>query len=171
MNQLKRALIWLGRIGHCRGFGIQSPTDYAFVRNVVNEHSPYYAYDELGRNDNWLDRKLGKLYLRLANHRQPRTISAYGHTDWLMAGCKKARMLSANQPADLMIAARPTDALPLLPQCTEDAMLVVERIADDCHTWQQIVDSEQAVVSFDLYYCGIVFFDKKRYKHHYIVNF
>lgn len=171
MNQLKRALVWLSRIGHCRGFGIQSPTDYAFVRNVVNEHWPYYAYNELGRTEDWLSRKLGRLYLRLANYQQPHAIAAYGHADWLKAGYSKASMLAPNQPADLMLVAQPADALPLLPQCAEGAMLVVEHIASDRSAWKQIVDSPQAVVSFDLYYCGIVFFNKNRYKHHYIVNF
>lgn len=37
--------------------------------------------------------------------------------------------------------------------------------------WKEIVGNEKSIVTFDLYYCGIVFFDKKRYKQHYIVNF
>ena len=48
------------RIGHCRGFGIQSPTDFMFVREVVNEHWPYYAYTETGKDDNWLRKKMGQ---------------------------------------------------------------------------------------------------------------
>ena len=51
MNQLKRYLVWLGRIHRCGGFGIQSPTDYSFVRYVINEHWPYYAYDSLTDDD------------------------------------------------------------------------------------------------------------------------
>ena len=69
MNRLQQVFVWLSRIHRCRGFGIQSPTDYAFVRYVVNEHWPYYAYDLLP-NDAWLTRKLGKLYFRLANWRR-----------------------------------------------------------------------------------------------------
>ena len=67
LNRLHQAYVWLRRISHCRGFGIQSPTDYRFVRYVVNEHWPYYAYESLGQNDDWLRRKLGLLYFRLAN--------------------------------------------------------------------------------------------------------
>ena len=70
MNRIQQGLVWLSRIDKCRGFGIQSPTDYAFVRYVVNEHWPYYAYETLKANS-WLERKLGRLYLRLANWRQP----------------------------------------------------------------------------------------------------
>ena len=70
MIALKRWLVWLSRIHLCQGFGIQSPTDFDFERTVVNEHSPYYAYNELTADD-WLQRHLGQLYLRLANRYQP----------------------------------------------------------------------------------------------------
>lgn len=70
MTQLKHWLVWLSRIHHSWGFGIQSPTDYAFVRYVVNEHWPYYAYENL-LDDDWMQQKLGRLYFRLANWRQP----------------------------------------------------------------------------------------------------
>ena len=63
---IRRWLVWLSRIHRVWGFGIQSPTDYAFVRYVVNEHWPYYAYEELTDKD-WLTEKLGRLYFRLAN--------------------------------------------------------------------------------------------------------
>lgn len=37
--------------------------------------------------------------------------------------------------------------------------------------WEQVVASEATGVTFDLYDIGLVFFDKARYKQHYIVNF
>ena len=37
--------------------------------------------------------------------------------------------------------------------------------------WEQIVTSESTGITFDLYDIGLVFFDKARYKQHYIVNF
>ena len=87
MNRLHHVLVWLSRIQYCRGFGIQSPTDYRFVRYVINEHWPYYAYEALGQNDDWLRRKLGLLYFRLANERQPKTIVDWvGFHDYLQAG-------------------------------------------------------------------------------------
>ena len=54
---------WLRRCGCNRGFGVQSPSAYAFIRYVINEHYPYYAYQELrnglyistGGNINWGD--------------------------------------------------------------------------------------------------------------------
>ena len=94
MNQLRRWLIWLSRIHRCRGFGIQSPTDYAFVRYVVNEHWPYYAYDSLP-DDPWLTSKLGKLYFRLANWRQPTVMLADRYQSYWQAGCRKICFMNA----------------------------------------------------------------------------
>ena len=37
---------WLCRCKYCRGFGVQSPSAYSFIRYVINEHYPYYAYSE-----------------------------------------------------------------------------------------------------------------------------
>ena len=49
-NRLIRGMIWLSRIGCCRGFGIQSPWAYSLVRYVINEHYPYYAYECLAKD-------------------------------------------------------------------------------------------------------------------------
>lgn len=53
-------------------------------------------------------------------------------------------------------------------------LVVVRNINSDNEArqcWREIVGDERNIVTFDLYYCGIVFFDKKRYKQNYIVNF
>ena len=65
--------VWLSRINHCRGFGVQSPSAYAFIRYVVNEHYPYYAYEDLRKQHadvSGVRLKLCRLYLRLANYAQ-----------------------------------------------------------------------------------------------------
>ena len=61
---------WLRRCGCSRGFGVQSPSAYAFIRYVINEHYPYYAYQELQERLSWFDKRghqTGRLLLRLAN--------------------------------------------------------------------------------------------------------
>jgi hypothetical protein len=70
----------------CLGFGIQSPKDYAFVRYVINEKWPYYAYERLGKNDDWRTRKLGRLYMRLANWRQPTAMERDRYEEYWKAG-------------------------------------------------------------------------------------
>ena len=179
MNRLKSWLVWLSRIRHSRGFGIQSPTDYAFVRYVVNEHWPYYAYDEL-HEAHWLRQKLGRLYLRLANWRQPSSVLSDDYQQWFHAGCHHSDITPLTSyikhPASpIQLARIPIDQWdsfePLLAQCDEQTVLVVEDIWRQPQRWQQIARDARTGTTFDLYYCGIVLFDTKRYKHNYTINF
>ena len=172
MYRLKSWLVWLSRIHCCRGFGIQSPTDYAFVRYVVNEHWPYYAYDELHDGD-WLREKLGLLYFRLANWRQPTAMLRDDYEAWWQAGCKTMRLTTQLKQVELarvdIEATADFDAL--LPLCNQQSVVVVENIWRNKTRWQQIARDDRTGTTFDLYYCGIVFFDTKRYKHNYKINF
>ena len=167
-------LIWLSRIHHCRGFGIQSPTDYAFVRYVVNEHWPYYAYDKLSA-DSWLHEKLGKLYFRLANWRQPAHMLTDEYQQWWHAGCQKTQFMSDPSPLNIELAritiSQWDDFQSLLPQCDQQTVLVVEDIWRNWSLWKQIARDPRTGTTFDLYYCGIVFFDTNRFKHNYKINF
>ena len=172
MNQVKRWLVWLSRIHRCWGFGIQSPTDYWFVRNVVNEHWPYYAYDEL-REKNWLRNKLGQLFLRLANWRQPSTMVADEWQSYWKAGCRKTRFqhhVSKVELAYVEVSSK-EDWEQLLPLCDKLSVLVVGSIWQDRLRWHEIEQDERVGTTFDLYYCGIVLFDNERFKHNYIINF
>ena len=171
--EAKHIWVWLSRWNHCRGFGIQSPADYAFVRNVVNEHWPYYAYAWLGVGDSWLKRKLGLLYFRLANWRQPSTvIDRVGARCYLQAGCQRT-LITQQACGGLEMAVVPveSDCVRLFTDCTKDSLVVVEGICRDWPAWRSILSDERVRVSFDLYYCGILMFDKKRFKQNYIINF
>ena len=172
VNQLKAAGVWLRRIGHCRGFGIQSPSDYWLVRYVINEHWPYYQYEALGRNDDWLTRKLGRLCFRIANWRQPAVIESSAFRDYLQAGCRKAVW---GESSELMVLSLEGDWRSRLSyiynKVSADSVLVVTGLSKARDVWREIVNDERAVLTFDLYYCGIVLFDKKRDKKNYIINF
>ena len=171
-NQLKAASVWLRRIGHCRGFGIQSPSDYWLVRYVINEHWPYYQYEALGQDDDWLTRKLGRLCFRIANWRQPAVIESSAYREYLQAGCRKAVW---GESSELMVLSLEGDWRSRLSyiynKVSADSVLVVTGLSKARDVWREIVDDERAVLTFDLYYCGIVLFDKKRDKKNYIVNF
>ena len=164
--------VYLKRITHCRGFGIQSPTDYWLVRYVINEHCPYYRYDELGRDDDWLTRKLGLLYFRIANWRQPEYIESDNYREYLQAGCNKALF---GDSSDMIILSSDDDCYPRLNQIYDkvrnDTVLIIDGIQNNGKLWNEVVNDDRARVTFDLYYCGIVFFDKKRHKQNYIINF
>ncbi len=87
---------WLRRCGCSRGFGVQSPSAYAFIRYVINEHYPYYAYQELQERLTWLDKRehqTGRLLLRLANFWQPEIciVNEHRFDEYLHAGCRKAK--------------------------------------------------------------------------------
>ena len=172
MNLLKRSLVWLSRIHRCRGFGIQSPTDYSFVRYVVNEHWPYYAYQELKEED-WLIRKLGYLYIRLANWRQPSMMLYDEYQRFWEAGCRKVVFSSYIDKVEIarILVEDKAGWEKLLSKCDQQSVIVVEGIWRDWNRWREIECDSRTSVTFDLYYCGIVFFDKTRFKHNYQINF
>ena len=173
MNRFHSFLVWLRRIGHCRGFGIQSPNDYRLVRYVINEHWPYYQYDTLGLDDNWQRKKLGKLYFRLANWRQPSVITTDDYQDYFAAGCRKAIF---GEAAELVRISMESDCwqqqlYDLYNKVDEHTILIAEAIWKNKEAWRIITTDERTGVTFDLYYCGIVLFEKKRTRINYIINF
>ena len=94
---VRRWLVWTGRIGRCRGFGVQSPWAYRMVRYVINEHWPYYAYAPLAARypqQGVIGRRVCELCLRLANRLQPRRVALYGIDGdamggYIQAGCRR----------------------------------------------------------------------------------
>ena len=52
-----------------------------------------------------------------------------------------------------------------------DSVLVVEDIGHNPDVWRTVCSSQRVTVAFDLYYCGIAFFDPQRSRQLYIVNF
>lgn len=51
--RLSHYLTALPRWWHRHGFGVQSPSDYALVRDVLFESLHYYAYTDLNLTDEW----------------------------------------------------------------------------------------------------------------------
>ena len=172
MNLVRRWGVWIRRVHRCRGFGIQSPTDYSFVRYVINEHWPYYAYDQLN-GDDWLTSKLGRLYFRLANWRQPSTMIQDEYQRYWQAGCIETNFVPIINKVELArVLVEDYDGWEaLLSKCDQKSVIVVEGIWRDWERWHKLEADEKTGVTFDLYYCGIVFFDKNRFKQNYIINF
>lgn len=174
-GRLWHVLVWLSRCNHSRGFGIQSPTDYHFVRTVINESWPYYAYETLAPHDSWLQHKLGRLCFRLANHLQPAIV--YDATNvmsqYVQAGCHRASIHGKLPPHPVDMAILPCDNSyePLLPMLHDQSMVVYMHIQDNPQQWHRLLADGTFNVFFDLYYCGIAIIDNKRSANHYIVNF
>ena len=174
MKLLTRTLVRLTRIHHSRGFGIQSPTDYAFVCQVLNEHWPYYAYSQIREKD-WLRRKLGRLYLRLANWRRPAAMLRDEYQPWFQAGCAKTVFYDPSdlppQPVELARINIAQDPDELLSRCDRRSVVIVEGIHQATSRWRALQQDRRVGTTFDLYDCAILFFDTTKYKHHYIINF
>ena len=175
MQRVRHFFVWLSRLAHCRGFGIQSPTDYWLVRYVINEHWPYYHYADVGQEDDWLRRKMGHLYLRLANWRQPAVVVSDDYGEYFKAGCQKTEVLKpvdfAGETLELVRLNVEDGVDAIYNKVEERTVLVLEGINRNKQLWRDIVGDERTGVTFDLYYCGIVMFDNKRTKQHYIINF
>lgn len=193
MYRLRRLLVWMRRVHHSRGFGVQSPYDYRFVRYVVNEHWPYYAYEEMKRRLPDIDkrtRKLCRLYFRIANWRQPQLILNYcpsseAYRSYMHEGCKRATVIDGttwHPQADSTVELARMSLTGNYEQfydsvathADQRTLLIVERIKRDKASrefWQRVQQDQRTGVTFDLYYCGIVFFNKQRYKQNYKVNF
>lgn len=197
MNQLQRLIVWLRRMPKSRGFGVQSPSAYRFIRYVISEHYPYYAYAELRTarpSIDWLARKKLELYFRVSNFRQADILIDYSVDSsplahYVKRGCRRTQVVNArvsDAPSRLSMCgivqfARicPIDGCEqflgdVLTHSDTATLLIIEDIATSPvarRMWQQLIVDPRVSVSYDLYYLGIAFFDIERHKTNYIVNF
>ena len=192
--KVQRYLHWLRRIKYCRGFGVQSPSAYRFIRYVINEHYPYYAYDELRKELPRLDsltRKRMELYFRVANFRQASLWLDFCERNDVIAtyvdrGCHATQVRRIMDLQQITADDR-IEVLRICPTAGSEAVLEAALQQADDHTlfiiedigyndtakrmWHTLLESDITSVSYDLYYLGIAFFDRKRYKANYVVNF
>ena len=182
---------WIHRMGYSRGFGVQSPSAYSFIRYVLTEHYPYYAYDELKMRFKSFDhatKKKGRLYFRLANYAQASHWFDYHSAEqpyaaYVHEGCRKTvfqaidgktipnafRIARLSMTEDYQAVYEA-----LCKVATDDSILILEGINDNKDTkafWKRVQESQKATRTYDLFLCGIIIFDTSKHKHHYIVNF
>lgn len=162
-----------------RGFGVQSPTDYSFVRDVIKERLPYYAYEDMRTLYPSIPRKkekLCQLLFRIANYAQAETIVCTIDDEmirsYLHAGCNKSKITAEatpdNNPSLWILAAEEVGELPL----ADGHIIIIEGIRRNRKTkraWKAVMNDDRATITYDLYSIGIVFADSKRYKQHYNV--
>ena len=175
-----RLFVFLKRIRHCAGFGVQSPTDYAFVREVIYERWPYAQYAELeahyGDTSSFL-LKLSQLLLRVSNYAQASRIGIIGNLPPVMeahlkAGCRKSTIVQppsllprGGEISDSIIVSK--DSLPREGWGGAPPLLIATELNED---WQAYI-SQEHIISYDLYYLGIAFYDEKRYREEHVINF
>lgn len=187
---------------YCRGFGVQSPWAYSFIRYVVNEHYPYYAYERLDGKysaDSPKRKKVARLFFRMANHVQSLKAIDFNapsnniYAEYITNGCKKTTIVSVgdnftdNDVAHVIeeltdvrlirisMEGRYREFYDAIRRHIEPKTFVVfegiNRTRDCKRFWNAFVNNTPSIVTFDLYYCGIVYKDHSRYKQNYIVNF
>jgi hypothetical protein len=195
-KHLRRFWIWLRSWGNSRGFGVQSPWAYQLVRYVLCERYPYYAYEELSKkfpDTDKLTRRLCELYFRIANYSQAGIwCFCLHHYDikevYVKEGCKKCHIIrgvdddegSAREKliqSDILVMTLDDNWKSIYTtftsQTQSSSILIVENIHASkmsLRAWRWMQQDERSGVTFDLYHCGIIFFDKKMYKQHYRVN-
>lgn len=97
---------WIRRKRNTLGYGVQSPSDFYFVRHVLRGRSPYYAYTQLheaiakqsGKALPY-DEEVCRLLFRLADYVHPEVIVEVGGDMSLAAysmvlACTKARCIT-----------------------------------------------------------------------------
>lgn len=166
------------------GFGIQSPSAYHFVRDVITEHAPCIAYDFLqsGHFTVEVERlKLLKLYLRIAKFTQAESwfvsqpLLTQSLQDYVHAGCSQAQFSLISGACDVFLVSIMDTRLiqNVLDLISPSSLLIVEgihRSSKALREWNRLIADKRTGVSFDVYSAGIVFFDLGKYKMNYKVN-
>lgn len=141
-------------------------------------------------------RKIGEFSMRLANFVQPTRILSVGFGDeekiqmeaYLRAGCNAAEIEVRDGKSELYSGLAVNDGPHLLHlnaqshdiELTLDSLgkwlhdgdyILVDNMNSAQGLWREIRCRLNNVVSFDMYYCGLLYVDSKRYKQNYIINF
>ena len=71
---------WINRKRHNRGFGIQSPSSFFFITQVLKERRAYYAYTRLDKAIE-ISRRHAREMFRITNYLQPVNCISVGASD------------------------------------------------------------------------------------------
>lgn len=131
----------LPRAFHRQGFGVQSPSDYELVRDVLFEKLHYYAYEEQNLNSQ-LDRQMFRIKNRFRG--MPIIIINTKSED------AKQQYLNA------------------LQSITPDTVMIMEHIDDEnAALWLEAVKDSRTILTFDMRKRGLILFTAKRIKQNY----
>lgn len=186
----------INRLRHNRGFGVQSPSAFYFVTQVLKEKLPYYAYKEIDRTAESYGTQGKEYYRRLfrvANHFGPQNIiiaeqrKSAAHT--ALATARRNATITctdgnSNVPLQSAMQCNKGATLVYIGECDNyarcgdtaiqnaatDTIIVIEGIHRDNGRkawWEKAVSNPRTVVTYDLYSAGILLFDKEKQKQNY----
>lgn len=161
---------WCRGLGHARGYGIQSPFAYGFVRHVVMAKGIDVADKRTATRTapcKRHERRVMALNSRIVAWWKPSLIVRDDPVlDEAVAG--RRVMVIVTDPC------RAADTLRQIPTwATEDTLAFVTDIWRDAamhDAWQRLVADRRTGVTFDLGVAGVAFFDHRLYRRQYYVN-
>ena len=174
----------LTRLPQSFGFGVQSPSAYYFIKYVINEKCPYYSYDLLkdfnqGISDDYI--KIYQLYFRITNFLQPALWIDFSENSSIVRKYVQAarnhivfhvdsNMLDVHSFDIARIDVANHELFSKLVQMsTENSLIIIEKIYSTPQMttfWNQIKLDNRVSVTFDLFVCGLVFFDHRSPKNY-----
>lgn len=197
-REISRMLERLRRIRHRNGYGVHSPFAYHFIKDVVYERGRYYAYAPLRERrratpvaERTVAGRVDRLMFRVANYCQPAACCFVGRgaaltSLYAAAGCRRASVSLAGDAQGFRPAAgcgfvyvAPgedfAEAFRRFASAATDAALFaaagIHASRSARQAWTEICADERAVVTFDLYEIGLVFFRRDLNKQSYVVSF
>lgn len=162
-----------------KGYGVQSPFAYRFMREIVVAELPYQIYAELPEREGSGKKRREKedrFLLRLSNMVQPELLVAVGEVDeltrrYVEAGCRKSVWGEAGKDKRALIVADCRNGSvreemeERMEEAGEDSVVACVDIRDDGEArrlWRDVKGGTKVVQVFDLWSVGVVFFDKSR---------
>ncbi len=142
----------LCRMPRTRGFGVQSPTAYSFLRQVVSESCFLQRLSSEAERASYprhVSRRERFLYRLRHHYPQVEVLEA---DEW-MDSSKRNEVLSSQGTDSVLV------------------FLDVDRDEETVGAWKALLDDDRCVLTFDMVDCGVVFFDKTKYKQHFLVNY
>lgn len=143
IQSTRRILKLPARWWHRHGFGIQSPNDYEFVRDVLFESLPYYAYSEQHLTKK-SEQQLYRLRIYFSNN---------------LLACITEGMPNSLDQYERAKA-----------EATDESAIVIEHINGmNASLWQMVLVDPRARITFDMGSRGVVTFNTNRIKQNYIL--
>lgn len=160
LRLLVRVVQWLPRKWRSRGFGVQSPSDYYFLRHVLRQPLPYYGYGP--------STPFQRLCLRLANYTQAEAAFVSAECQearaYVSRGCRKTVIATTADGCGLCI----TGSYLSLDRLPQRAVIVVAGIDNEAkQAWCQMTKDARATIVFEALHTGIIIADSARYRQYY----
>ncbi len=175
------------RFFHRYGFGVQSPSAYSLIRNVLYEKLGYYVYDDLRTkypDNKKRQRRRDEQLFRLVNYFKPHEILVVGECDdctkeYMTASCGSVVESVADHDSVRLYAKRlntygliyvtPNLSLQCLDMMLSEwrfkdkQVLVIDDIRkSNKRLWRTSLSEVYGTLAFDMRYRGVICIDRKR---------